>query len=77
MLHSGIFYNLDYRLAVIDVTLSHGFRQLHNEAVKAGLVSSVLDDQYSRDLKQGFLYFDGRGWTPDPTPVRRGPSVPN
>jgi hypothetical protein len=74
MLHSGIFYNLDYQLTVTGVTLSHSFRQLHNEAVKAGLVSSVLDDQYSRDLEKGFLYYDGRGWIPNPVPVGRQPA---
>lgn len=71
MLGSGVFYILDFRLAVTDVIISHAFMQMHREAVTAGQVTSVLDDEYRRNLAKGVLYFDGRGWTPNPAPVRR------
>jgi hypothetical protein len=74
MLQSGIFYFLDYRLAVADHTISHTFRQLHEVALEGRRITSTLDDKYGQDLLKGFLYFDGRDWTPDPTPLRRGPA---
>ncbi len=71
MLDSGVFYILDRELTVRDVIISHGFMQMHKEALQAGRVTSVLDDRYNQDLLKGFLYFDGRGWTSNPSPVRR------
>ncbi len=70
MLYSGIFYILDTKLAVADIIISHSFMQMHREALEARHITSALDDRYSRDLLKGFLYFDGRQWTPEPILVR-------
>jgi hypothetical protein len=67
---SGLYFILDFRLAVEDVTLSHGFMQKHREALIAGRVHSSLDDpRYKEALAKGVLYYDGRGWTTTPTRV--------
>jgi hypothetical protein len=73
MVHSGIYYILDFSFRVEDLIFSHSFIQMHREARRAGQVGSVLDDKYREELIKGLLYYDGRGWTPTPTPVRRGP----
>jgi hypothetical protein len=71
MLHSGVYYILNFQLAAMDIIISHAFMQMHKEALQARQVTSVLDDGYSRNLMKGFLYFDGREWTANPAPVRR------
>lgn len=69
---SGIYFILDFKLAVEDVNLSHGFMTMHRQALEAGKVHSDLNDpRYKETLMQGVLYFDGRGWTTTPTRVNR------
>jgi hypothetical protein len=71
---SGIYFILDFDLAVEDVTLSHGFMKMHHEALLAGRVHSDLNDpRYKEDLMNGILYYDGVGWTTKPTRVARLP----
>ncbi|OGD20200.1 MAG: hypothetical protein A2W03_13350 [Candidatus Aminicenantes bacterium RBG_16_63_16] len=71
---SGIYFILDFDLAVEDVTLSHGFMQKHHEALLAGKVHSSLDDPgYKEALIKGVLYYDGKGWTTKPMRVERPP----
>lgn len=56
-----------------DVTFSHGFMLLHNEALLAGRVRSDLNNpRYKEALIKGVLYYDGKDWTTNPTPVIRG-----
>ncbi len=66
---SKIMYTLSPDLVVQSVTFSHGFMQLHNEAVAAGRIKSTMDEKYSTEIKNGVLYYDGSGWTPEPTSV--------
>jgi len=68
---TGLYYFFDYNLRVKDITVSHGFMQMHNSAVLERKISSVLDDLYIEELKKGILYYDGSGWTSDPTSVSR------
>ena len=67
---SGIFFFLDHRFVVRDITFSHQFMRFHNEARRNGLIVSVLDEEYGRKLKAGLLYFDGASWSSKPTPQR-------
>ncbi len=68
---STIIYFLDHNLIIQSVIFSHGFMQLHREAVLAGKINSVLDDNYKTNLMKGIQYFDGQGWTSKPIPVRQ------
>jgi hypothetical protein len=68
---SKIMYTLSPDLVMESVTFSHGFMQLHNEAVAEGKIKSTMDEKYRADIKNGILYYDGQGWTSKPTPVVR------
>jgi hypothetical protein len=70
---TGIYFILGFDLTVKDVTLSHGFMQMHHEALVSGKVNSDINDpSYKEALMNGILYYDGRGWTATPTPVVQG-----
>jgi len=66
---SKIIYILNSGLAVESVIFSHGFIQLHSEAVREGKIKSTLDEKYRENLKKGVVYFDGQKWVNWPTPT--------
>jgi hypothetical protein len=68
---SRILFILNPELAVENVVFSHGFMQMHQEGVLAGKLKSTLDEKYRENIKNGILYYDGRGWISKPTPRRR------
>lgn len=66
---TSLQYEIDpHSLACLDVTYSIRFKQIHEQAVRAGTTRSRLDDKsYTENLKRGFLYWTGREWTSTPT----------
>jgi hypothetical protein len=66
----SLFYEFDFRLACAQVFWGHGYEYWHEEQTKAGRVTSVLGDGYAKMLRDGVRYWDGTGWTAEPTMVR-------
>lgn len=62
---SVIEYVFDRSLKIREVRSSHSFQVLHENARRAGKISSVSDAAYFEDLRRRVLYWDGSGWTPD------------
>jgi len=60
---SDIFFYLDRRLVVQDISFSHRFVGLHRDMKRAGLIGSILNEAYERTLIDEVLYFDGQSWT--------------
>jgi hypothetical protein len=68
---NGIIFDLDPKsLECRQVTLTASFIARHLEAVRAGRLSSVLNDIYKEKLRTGILYWTGREWTLTPTWIR-------
>ncbi|MGD2085483.1 MAG: hypothetical protein PVH61_04785 [Candidatus Aminicenantes bacterium] len=59
-------FNNDFELQG-SIQTSHKFELLHQKAVKAGEITSTLDDQYIKDLASRLLYYNGKDWTPNPS----------
>jgi hypothetical protein len=64
-------YDFDFKLKCEQVTPGHSFIMNHYELVRAGAVSSVLDEAYKAELIRGIRYWDGAAWVAEPTPVKR------
>jgi hypothetical protein len=67
---NGLFYEFDFGLRPIQAFPGHGFMALHEEARKAGGVTSVLGDAYWKALLDGIRFWNGSAWTPEPSMVR-------
>jgi len=65
--HSALIYELNHNLEPVDVRFSHKFEQKHKELLMDGKIDSRLDEEYRQNLHQGFLYYDGEKWVPEPT----------
>jgi hypothetical protein len=66
-----IYFEIDPKsLECRSANFSNTFRVLHQEAVKAGRVSSVLNDAYLENLRTSLKYWTGSGWTTIPTWIR-------
>jgi hypothetical protein len=66
-----LIFSLDPKsLECRQVTLTDSFISRHQEEVKVGRVSSVLDDAYREKLRTGLFYWTGREWTLTPTWIR-------
>jgi hypothetical protein len=57
-----LIFELNPDLSVQFVTFSNTFRQMHNEARTAGLVDSVLDEEYRKRLMEGVRYYQAGEW---------------
>jgi hypothetical protein len=60
---SGLEYVFDGSLNILEVRGSHSFQVLHENARRAGKISSVADAAYFEDLRRRILYWDGSDWT--------------
>jgi hypothetical protein len=63
----GIIYELDFKLRLQDMRLTHGMQIIHKKAVAEGKLNSVLNEDYINGLEKDFLYFDGEKWVSEPT----------
>jgi hypothetical protein len=68
---NGLFYYFDGSLRCFQVICGHSYANYHDELVKQGKISSVLDEAYEKALIDGVRYYDGTGWTAEPTMVKR------
>ncbi len=62
-----IIYELDFKLRLQDIRLSHGTQIIHKKAVAEGKLNSLLNEDYIIGLEKDFLYFDGEKWVSEPT----------
>lgn len=68
---ADLTYDFDFRLKCEQVIPGHSFMMNHYELMRAGAISSVLDDAYKADLISEIRYWDGAAWVAEPTPVMR------
>lgn len=68
---NGLIYDFDFGLKCVQASWGNAYIMSHHELKRSGAVTSTLDDGYREMLRKGILYWDGRDWTPEPTPVRR------
>ena len=68
---SGLYYEFDFGLRCLQVTNGNSYEALHNELIKAGKITSVLGDEYLRELRDGVRYWNGSAMVPEPSMVRR------
>ncbi|MCJ7582913.1 MAG: VCBS repeat-containing protein [Candidatus Aminicenantes bacterium] len=61
-----LFYHLNYNLEVINILDGHRFQELHAEAKRAGIISSVLNSDYIKNLLENVLYWNGSTWVHEP-----------
>lgn len=66
----GVIYEFDFKLKCVQLSWGNGFIMNHYELKRSGALASVLDDDYRAMLLKGILYWDGKAWTPEPTPVK-------
>ena len=67
----SLFYEFAFDLSCVQVYGGHGYEYEHAEMLKAGRLTSVLDDAYYRRLAVGVRYWDGTAWTSAPSWCRR------
>jgi hypothetical protein len=60
--HGGLIYELNPDLTVYYVTYSNTFREMHNAARAAGLIDSVLDEEYRKRQMEGVQYYQAGKW---------------
>lgn len=65
--YNNIFFEFNNDFELQDIQISHSFELLHHKAVKAGEITSTLDDQYIQDLESRLLYYNGKDWTSEPS----------
>jgi hypothetical protein len=64
---SKIYFNLDFRLELKDIQLSHSFDRLYSDAHTKGLIEGDLSsdaarESYKYELAQKLRYWDGKKW---------------
>jgi hypothetical protein len=67
----GVFYDFGFDLRCVQVYCGHSFQMDHKALRQAGTITSVLDDNYVKTLKDGVRWWDGHAWSAGPTPVKR------
>jgi hypothetical protein len=67
---TSLFYEFDFGLRCMQVTFGHGYINAHDEGVRAGKITSVLDDAYKAMLMAGIRYWDGSAMVSEPTMVK-------
>jgi hypothetical protein len=68
---NSLIYDFNQSFRCFQVTLGHVYLSAHEELLKEGKLTSVLDEAYKKALIDGIRYWDGTGWTAEPTMVKR------
>ena len=63
----GVWYDFGFDLKCIQINWGNGFTVNHADLVKAGKLTSVLDDSYRADLLAGIRYWNGSELVAEPT----------
>jgi hypothetical protein len=67
----GLIYNFDFSLACVQISWGHAYSTSHYELNRTGAITSVLGDPYREMLRAGIRYWNGSGWTAEPSTCRR------
>jgi hypothetical protein len=67
----SLFYDFDFDCRCVQVIAGHGYEYYHEKAVKEGLITSVLDQDYFRKLRDGVRYWNGAAMVPEVSMNRR------
>ena len=62
----GLIFDFGFDLSCLQVGWGHGYRLLHEAGVKAGKITSVLDDAYRQTVMAGIRYWNGSAWVAEP-----------
>ena len=68
---NGLIYYFDRSFRCTQVTAGHGYESAHDELLNQGKLTSVLGQAYDKSLIEAIRYWDGTGWTAEPTMVKR------
>jgi len=64
---SNVIYELNFKLELEYITLSHIFERKYNDAYREGKLKTALDDKtkeiIQKKLMNGIDYYDGKNWT--------------
>jgi hypothetical protein len=67
----GLIVEFDFSLRCVQVSFGHGYESNHEEAVKTGKITSVLDEAYKKAILDAVRYWNGSAWTAEPSMSRR------
>jgi hypothetical protein len=67
----GLIYEFDFGLACVQASWGNGFVVEHFELRRVGAITSVLNDGYRKDLRDGIRYWNGSAFVAEPSMVRR------
>ncbi len=67
----SLFYEFGFGLEPLQVYWGHGYEHAHDEARKAGKLTSVLDDAYAEALLDGVRWWNGTAMVSEPSKVQR------
>jgi hypothetical protein len=70
MAGNGLIFEFGFDLRPLQITSGHGFLVWHEAMVKAGKISSVLDDVYEKTLLEGISYWNGSEFVAEPAKNR-------
>jgi hypothetical protein len=70
----GLIVEFDFNLNALQVSWGHGFISAHEDGVKAGKITTVLDDSYRQMILAGIRYWNGAAFTAEPSPNTAGAS---
>ena len=71
MASKGLIYEFAFNLKCVQVSWGNGYSVLHEDLVKAGKLTSVLDETYRDTVLAGIRYWNGSTWTVEPSINRR------
>ena len=67
MQNSDLYYELNSKFEVVRVVVSNHFQFMHRTAVREGKISSTLNDEYIKNIKNGVRYYNGKEWVSKPS----------
>ena len=62
----GLWYEFSFDLECVQISWGHGYIVQHEEMVRAGKLTSVLDEAYRDSLLKAIRYWNGSEWTAAP-----------
>ena len=67
----GLIYEFDFGLACVQASYGNGFVVEHFELRRAGAITSVLGEEYRKNLRDGIRYWNGAAFVAEPSMCRR------
>ncbi len=63
---TGLWYEFGFDLKCVQISWGNGFTVTHGEMVKAGKLTSVLDEAYRDAVLKAIRYWNGSAWVAEP-----------